>query len=131
MRNTCIISISEYQTGGSCEAYVVDTEQENVENWLNKTGCYDVDFIASIRNRFSRIAIIKGLYVEEDSRHQGIGTSIFEKILDNAGLYDAKAIMLECDKGENNNFDIQKWYEDYEFEVVFQYTNPIMLMTLI
>lgn len=115
---------------GTCEGYVVNTKAENLKNWLTSCGVDD-ELVKEIRKQIKRIAIIKSIYVDDGQRGQGIGSSLLNSFISEAELNGADAIILECGLGESNFFDLQKWYESYCFEVIYDATtNPIMLLIL-
>lgn len=61
---------------GGADAYVVDTGMENLKNWLEKKG-FSVDSLARIQE-YKRVCIIQNIFVDEEHRGKGIGTSLLE-----------------------------------------------------
>lgn len=47
------------------------------------------------------------MHVDEDKRSNGEGTFLIESFLSECGECDY--IFLECDTGEQNEFNLQKW----------------------
>ena len=51
-------------------------------------------------------------------------------MIDDAYENGAEAIFLIADAGENNKFDLTKWYESYGFEKIAKTSNSDNLMLL-
>jgi len=123
-----IKSISNDVDGGSLEGYVVDTSEPQLKNYLQSQHASN-DIADMLANKYSRIGIIRNLYVDEDSRGQGIGNDLIGSAIDDAFNNGAEAIVLVSDTGEENQFDLTKWYEGFGFEVIGDAAgDPIMLL---
>lgn len=131
MRNT-YKDISVAVDGGGSEAYVVSTAEDNLENYLIDVLPDYEPVLLRLRSEYRRIAIVRGIRVDEGCRGQGFGTRILEKIIDNALCNGAEAVLLECDLMEDNNFDIHEWYREYNFDdiAITPGGNPLMLAAL-
>lgn len=62
------------------------------------------------------IAVLKNIWVEEDSRGNGVGTELMEWFMNEAKGRDINVIYLIADTGEDNAFDIVSWYESFGFK---------------
>jgi len=110
------ISISKSVDGGSLEGYVIDSSAPQLTNYLHSQGASD-DVIDQIKSQFTRIAILRNMSVDEDNRGQGIGNDLVSNAIENAAHNGAEAIVLVSDTGEDNQFDLTKWYEGFGFEI--------------
>lgn len=102
---------------GSASGYVVNAEEEQVENWFLR---HKIDGSALKRAfKGKTLAFLNNMYVEEGGRGNGVGTDLLSQFIDAASLADAEAIILICDHEEDqaDGFKLQDWYEDWEFEV--------------
>lgn len=115
---------------GSVQGYAVDSNREQLENWMTGFHVYDEVLIKDIRSRFKRIAILKNLNVNEDERNNGYGNDLFEAFKEQAIYDDADAILLIADTGEGNEFDLVKWYERLGFRRLTNGSDPLMLLVL-
>lgn len=115
--NEGLTSITQQSDEGSLEGYVVDTTQEQLRNYL-RSQSVDERRIALLQKDIDRIGIIKNLWVDEDHRNQGIGNDLMSMAIDDAQHAGAEAIILVADLGEQNEFDIIKWYEDFGFQII-------------
>ena len=115
---------------GSLFGYVVDTRECNLKNWLEDIE--QVDQLDTIRSSYDRVAIIKNIWVDEDARGQGIGTSLLDDALYEAELNGAQAVLLEADTSEDNRFNLVSWYKDFEFDIISKQdeTYPLMLKSI-
>ena len=113
---------------GSLFGYVVDSKECNLSNWLEEIN--QLDSLNMIRTTYERVALFKNIWVEDDERGKGIGTSLLSDGLHEAELNGAQAVLLEADTLENNKFDLVKWYEDFGFETISDRYNPLMLKAI-
>ena len=99
--------------GGSLSG-VIHSDMQRVLNWAEKerTSPETIEMIGTLK---APIAILKNMYVEEESRNQGIGTDLLQQFLDKA--YNMP-ILLISDEGEENAFGLTNWYEKYGFEYI-------------
>lgn len=104
---------------GTIYGYSVDANEENWKNNILKN-CHDVGFanflISKILNsEVQKITILENLYVEEEFQGQGYGKELLEEFLD---YEDYDIILLYSDNlnTQRKNFNLIKFYEDYDFE---------------
>ena len=112
------ININQYDDHGELIGYVVDTTAPEITNYLTSQ-CADKRTIMAIKDKYSKIAIIRNLYVNEDNRNEGIGSRLVSDAIDEAVANDAEAILLVADKREDNIINLVQWYENFGFEVHF------------
>lgn len=125
-----VIHIDQSNDGGSLEGYVTNTSGPQLQNYLEREGA-DQKLIEHIKQKFSRIAIFKNMYVDEDMRGQGHGSELFSDAIDAAAANGAKAIILVADLDEENAIDLVRWYEGYGFEIIGKAgRNPLMMLEL-
>lgn len=123
-------SLSHSVDGGSLEGYVVDTDQPQLTNYLESQGAAP-DLISTVKNKYKRVGIIRNMYVDEDSRGQGIGNDLVSGAIDRAAEMGAGAIVLVSDSAESNVMNLTAWYEGFGFEVVGTAGgDPVMVMEL-
>ena len=99
--------------GGSLSG-VVHNDIQRVLNWAENERI-SPGTIKTIGTLETPIAILKNIYVEEESRNQGIGTDLLQQFIDEA--YNMP-ILLISDEGEENAFGLTNWYEKYGFEYI-------------
>lgn len=112
---------------GSCEAYLIPTEKENLYNWLSKEIDKPEIVYKALKEVAKDILIIKNINVDEDFRGQGNGTQI---LCDMIGDSYAQSAILLCDIGENQHegFVLEKFYEENNFKTVLLHNNyPLMV----
>ena len=69
--------------------------------------------------------------VDEDNRGQGLGNYLVSNAIENAAYNGAEAIVLVSDTGEDNQFDLTKWYEGFGFEIHGSASgDPVMVLEL-
>jgi ribosomal protein S18 acetylase RimI-like enzyme len=115
--NKSMVSINRQVEGGALEGYVVDTSASQLPNYLESQHA-DKNLADALSKKFSRIGIIRNLYVDEDSRGQGIGNDLLGNAIDEAFSNGAQAILLVSDTAEENTFDLTSWYKGFGFEVI-------------
>lgn len=124
-------SIDQEDDNGSLEGYVVDTAQPQLRNYLTAQGA-DSDLINSIANKFSRIAVIRNIWVDEDHRNSGIGSFLLESAINAAFADGAEAIVLVADLNEDNaqlGKSLDTWYQGWGFRTIGHAGNdPVMLL---
>jgi GNAT superfamily N-acetyltransferase len=98
------------------DAYAVDTNLENLENWIE--GKKFSETALNHLRQYKRVCIVLGIFVEEEFRGQGIGSALLEEVIGEAESNGADVIILEVDTGENNAFSLVDWYKDYGFHVL-------------
>lgn len=120
--------ISQSNSGGSLEGYVVDTDQPQLKNYLESQGAPE-QLINNIASKFGRISIIKNMYIDDDSRGQGLGSNLLNNAIDDSYDRGAEAILLIADVHESNEFSLVVWYKNYGFEIIGDAGgDPIMLL---
>lgn len=104
--------------GGSLEGYVVDTDQPQLENYLTSQGA-SIDLVKALQSRYSRVGLIRNMWVDEEMRGGGIGSDMLEKAIGDAFAFGADAILLVADMAEDNSQlgkPLDKWYEGWGFK---------------
>jgi len=120
--------ISKSIDGGALEGYVVDTDKSQLKNYLESQGASE-QLINNIASKFGRISIIKNMYIDDDSRGQGLGSNLLNNAIDDSYDRGAEAILLIADVHESNEFSIVDWYKNYGFEIIGDAGgDPIMLL---
>lgn len=123
-------SLNQSVDGGSLEGYVVDSDQPQLTNYLQSQGATP-DVIESIKRQYKRIGIIRNMYVDEDSRGQGIGNDLVSNAIDTASEHGAQAMVLVSDTAESNVMDLTRWYEGFGFSPIgMAGGDPVMVMEL-
>ena len=124
---TIEIEISESSISG----YVVSTSAEQIPNWLDKYN-YNQKW-ANYMRQYDKIAFLNNLWVDEDARGEGIGSDLLDSFIDEASNKGAQAIFLSSDSGEIqiDSFNLVKWYETWDFEVLDNTSSdPLMYLEL-
>ena len=123
-------SLNHSVDGGSLEGYVVDSNRPQLINYLESQGATS-DIVDAIQNRYSRVGIIRNMYVDEDARGQGIGNQLVSDAIDSAAGLGAQAIVLVSDTAESNTVNLTAWYEGFGFEQVgIAGGDPVMVLEL-
>jgi GNAT superfamily N-acetyltransferase len=130
MNNIDHIDIDSDKGEGNIAGYVVDSNQEQLCNWL-KNYSEDSNRISSfIEKNCNRVAIAKNLNVDESSRGKGIGRDLLVNFLNEAENFGADAVVMISDKGESQNagFSLKKFYENNDFfSVIDTNAGPFMV----
>lgn len=116
---------------GYIYGFITDTRsEEQLDSYLEKQGRYEA--VNKIQTSYRKIAILTNMYIEEEERGNGHGSFLLENFIDDASLEEVEAIILVADTGEKNQFDLVRWYNDYDFEVIFSERNvyPVMVKIL-
>lgn len=112
-------SYDEEESGfnGSCEAYLISTQKENLLNWLQKETPRAEQIYKSIQKLTGEILIVKNLNVDEKFQGQGFGTQILCDLINDS--YTNAAILV-CDIGESQKegFILEKFYESHDFKTI-------------
>lgn len=120
-----IINTDNGDYAGSIFGYASD-EIHYLKNYLAKHDYDDIDL-----NEFkgSTYGIICNMFVKEDFRNNGIGYELMDDISYKfREIHNVDYIFLICDGLEHNDFDLQKWYESWGFEVIKNRNNcPLMI----
>jgi len=121
-------SINYSVEGGSLTGYVVDSSEENIRNYLESHGASEI-LICSLLEKYSRIGLIRNMYVEKGFRGQGIGGDLVSNAMNEAFLSGAEIVILIADLGEDNYYDLSKWYEEnFDMEIIGTAgSNPILI----
>ena len=124
-------SIDIDEENGSVSGYAIPSECEQLPNWLEKHDLYNESLIAMLREKFSVIAFLNNLNVDEESRNEGNGSYLFDLFKEQAIYNDCDAILLIADTGESNDFDLTAWYERLGCKIIAQSSGgPLMLLSL-
>lgn len=114
--------ISIESDNGSIEGYKISSTEEQLKNWFVKRSFEEPKYDTPVT-----IAFLNSLYVNEDERSNGEGTFLIESFLSECD--ECNYIFLECDTGEQNEFNLQKWYEGFGFEVFIEAKYPILILS--
>jgi GNAT superfamily N-acetyltransferase/predicted nucleotidyltransferase len=124
--------INQQDGSGALEGYVVDTDQPQLMNYLTGQGASE-KLVMKLAEKFNRIAIIRNMWVDEDARGQGTGSSMLESAIDEAFANGAEAIMLVADLSEDNSAlgkSLDQWYEGWGFKKIgLAGSDPVMILT--
>lgn len=118
---TDAIAIEASVAEGRAEGYAVDSDAEQLVNWLrHRHGVTDPECVADLRTRFGRIAFLNNLNVDEASRGLGHGTRLLNDFIEAAGAVGAETVLLLADAFETqaDGFDLVTWYRRHGFEVL-------------
>jgi GNAT superfamily N-acetyltransferase len=112
---------------GSIFGYVVNTEEEQPENFLYDYTDHAPLIAEWLSENCDSVAIFKNLSVEPEKRGQGHGSRLMDEAMDEASC--ACAYMLISDRGESQaeGFVLDDFYARRGFEVVTE-TNAGNLM---
>lgn len=129
-----ITDLEATAAGGSASGYAVDTDQEQLPNWLSvRHHIDDPNLLSDLRSRFGRIAFLNNINVAEGFRGKGVGSGLLDRFIDEACDDGAEAILLLADAGETQRegFSLVAWYESRDF-IVLTHTpgGPLMLLDL-
>ncbi len=112
------ISISEDY--GSAEGYTADTSAEQLQNWLDRFGYTNDEFVADLRKKYDHFAVLNNINVYEDSRGKGYGDYLLREFLREAEERGAGVCLLVADTAEEQakGFNLVEWYERNDFEQI-------------
>lgn len=123
------IDATHVESGGSTEGYVVDTDAEQIINWLEKWGISS-DYVSHMK-QYSSIAFFNNLFVDEEFRGQGVGNYLMEELISEALLHGAGAAYLIADTldGQADGFNLVKWYEGWGWKTLQETSSgPFMFL---
>jgi len=126
------ISISEDQ--GSAEGYTADTNAEQLQNWLDRFGYTNEEFVADLRKKYDSFAVLNNINVYEDSRGKGYGDYLLQEFLREAGDRGAGICLLVADTAEEQakGFNLVEWYERNDFEQIASvYGGELMILGIL
>lgn len=109
---------------GSFEGYVVNKSEENWRFYLEReiTSNDVLNFLLKRieESAVEKIAVLKSINVDEEFRGSGFGAELMDNFLEQASDHGADLYMLVADDMEiqKKGFSLNKWYEDYGFEIV-------------
>jgi ribosomal protein S18 acetylase RimI-like enzyme len=120
---------------GSVEGYVVDSGEEQLDNWLSyRHHINEPELVEQLKETYSRIAFLNNINVEEEYQGQGFGAHLLETFISESDAYGAEAILLIADTEESqrNDFYLVKWYESWGFKVLHatSHGGPLMISDL-
>lgn len=113
--------ITRTTDNGEITGYQVQGKVAQLQYWFVKRGIIAPDL------DYDRVAFIDSLYVDPDSRGNGEGNELMNAFIDADD--DSDCIILECDTGEDNAFNLKEWYEGFGFEVLIDSEYPIMILS--
>ena len=125
-------SISQEEDSSGIEGYIVDTVQVQLDNYLSSERA-PPSLVSELRNKYSRIGIIKNIWVDDDQRSTGIGSGILETAIDEASDDGAQAILLVAQADDQQDQPkLVKWYESYGFSRIGVTSSgyPVLLLEL-
>lgn len=115
---------------GNCDGYVINTNAENLLNFLSEYAVDAQRIVNAIKSIKDEILIIKNINVDERFQGFGYGSEIINYMLNES--YCSTAILI-CDTSESQKegFVLEKFYENNDFQTIF-YTNdyPIMMFPI-
>lgn len=112
---------------GNCDAYLINTNQINLLNWLTKEISESEKLYRIINELTDDILIIKNINIDEEFQGEGNGTEILNELINKSYT---KAAILVCDIGESQKegFILEKFYTKNNFKTIFNENNyPIMV----
>ena len=116
---------------GNYEGYVIDTNKENLQNWLVNEISDTGDIYNAVSKYSNKIFILKNINIEEGFRGQGYGTDILEDALSEAlNLVQADSVILLSDSSETQDegFVLEKFYESQGFKEISNHEGyPLMV----
>ena len=112
---------------------VIHNELSYVENWFSKYFDQEnqeliIEKLLSMDSDPFPIAFLNNVNVEDEYRGQGYGNSIYEYYENWATSNGANYSILvaDVDETQQDGFDLNKWYESYEYEKIGQlYDNNV------
>jgi GNAT superfamily N-acetyltransferase len=106
---------------------VIHYSEQYLKNWLESER-FDTLDIQYILNKIKfPVAILKNINVYEEYRNQGFGKEGMSLFLEEVS--EAKYVILLADTGEENNFELEKWYQGYGFKAYAQRRGlPLMIL---
>lgn len=110
------VFISESEEYGSVEG-IIHNDIEKAKNWfLNR----NIDYSKYIDLIEFPVAFLNNINVEKSDRRRGYGNKLYFIFEDECEYNDVKTIILESDKGEEQviGFELDKWYESFEYEKI-------------
>ncbi|RYF05831.1 MAG: N-acetyltransferase, partial [Oxalobacteraceae bacterium] len=114
--------------------YIVATAAEQLDNWLSVRHRVALpEFAVEMRSRFTTIAFLNNINVDEDARGQGLGNQMMSAFIDRAAEHGAEAIILAADLSEEQSagFDLVQWYRGWGFEIIpSSSSDPLMIMEM-
>ena len=125
------VSIDQEHDHGSLEGYVVDATLPQLQNYLSAQGA-EQSVINDLLKKYKRIGLLRNLYVDEDHRNTGIGTSLVDSAINDAFKYGADAVVLVADSNEDNSQlgrSLEDWYKTWGFTTIDHAgRDPIMVL---
>lgn len=112
---------------GSYDAYLIDTNKENLANFLRSNIDDDGRIYEAIKKEIDSILVIKNLNIDKEFQGQGYGSEILSEVLNESY---AQAAILMCDimEGQLPGFILEKFYESHDFKTIETYQDyPVMI----
>lgn len=104
------------------------SEHHRVANYLEEQGYADI--WERVAGQHNRIAVLKNVWVEEDSKGLGLGGELVEWFMMEAENRRMEAIYLVADTLTGNSFNLVQWYESRGFVNIAEKTEcPLMKWT--
>lgn len=125
-----VTNINQYVDEGELIGYVTTTNEPELKNYLESQGA-DKEIINDLIGKYQTIGVFRNLYVDPDSRRQGIGNKLISSAIRDAADNGAEAIVLVSDIHQSNEVDLVRWYKSFGFEIIGDASgDPIMLLEL-
>jgi N-acetylglutamate synthase-like GNAT family acetyltransferase len=101
-----------------------------VYEWLERIGAQRIRIMMDQceQEDLLAVAVIQNIYVEPSERGKGYGSEALDQWLDDT--HDVKFYLLELDLKEENDIDIEEWFERFGFHRMDSSLsgNPVMIM---
>lgn len=112
---------------GSYDAYSVNTNKENLANFLKNNVDDDGKIYEAIKKETNNILVIKNLNIDKEFQGKGYGSEILSDLL-NESYAEAAILMCDILEGQLPGFVLEKFYESHNFKTIETYQDyPIMI----
>lgn len=128
-----ITEINIDNDGHTAEGYVVSTTAEQIDHWLEYRHSIFDDAAKSDIRRYSTIAFLNNINVDESKRGLGYGNTLFGQFSGAAAAAGAQSIFLIADihEDQRSGFDLVAWYRSFGFETIINTSaGPLMRLEL-
>ena len=123
-----VIEELENSTGAVEGLMCEPSEHHRVANYLEEQGYADI--WERVAGQHNRIAVLKNVWIEEDSKGLGLGGELVEWFMMEAENRRMEAVYLVADTLTDNSFNLIQWYESRGFVNITDKTEcPLMKWT--